>query len=89
MLDPEIQRELLRETLEPAQALRLAIIMELGQRNQLQITNSQTDPQVNAVIPQQSFRPPNQRPTTFSFTRSPNQLCRNCGLTWSANHKVK
>ena len=29
MQDPEIQRELLRETLEPAQALRLAINMEL------------------------------------------------------------
>ena len=67
MLDPEIQRELLRETLEPAQALRLAINMELGQRNQLQITNSQSAPQVNAIIPQRSFRPPNQRPTTSSF----------------------
>ena len=88
MLDPEIQRELLRETLEPAQALRLAINMELGQRNQLQITNSQSAPQFNAVIPQRSFRPPSQRPTTYSFTRPPNQLCRNCGLTWSANHKV-
>ena len=55
MLDPEIQRELLRETLEPAQALRLAINMELGQRNQLQITNSQSAPQVNAIIPQRSF----------------------------------
>ena len=50
--------------------------MELGQRNQLQITNSQSAPQVNAVIPKRSFRPPNQRPTTSSFTRLPNQLCR-------------
>ena len=89
ILDPEIQRELLRETLGPAQALRLAINMELGQRNQLQITNSQSAPQVNAVIPQRSFRPPSQRPTASSFTRPPNQICRNCGLTWSANHKVK
>ena len=89
MLDPEIQRELLRETLEPAQALRLAINMELGQRNQLQITNSQSAPQVNAVTSQRPFRPPSQRPTTSSFTRPSNQLCRNCGLTWSANHKVK
>ena len=32
LLDPEIQRELLRETLEPAQAIRLAINMELGQK---------------------------------------------------------
>ena len=89
MLDPEIRRELLRETLEPAQALRLAINMESGQRNQLQITNSQPAPQVNAVISQRPSRPPSQRPTTSSFTRSPNQLCRKCGLTWSANHKVK
>ena len=74
MLDPEIQRELLRETLEPAQALRLAINMELGQRNELQITNSQPAPQVNAVISQRLSRPPSQRPTASSFTRPPNQL---------------
>ena len=73
MQDPEIQRELIRETLEPAQALRLAIKMELGQRNQLQITNSRQ----------------NQRPTTSSFTRPSNQLCRNCGLSCSANHRDK
>ena len=63
--------------------------MELGQRNQLQISNSQSAPQVNAVTSQRPFRPPSQRPTTSSFTRPSNQLCRNCGLTWSANHKVK
>ena len=89
MQDPEIQRELLRETLEPAQAQRLAINVELGQRNQLQITNSQPASHVNAVTSQRSFRQPNQRPTTSSLTRPSNQLCRNCGLTWSANHKDK
>ena len=36
-----IQREFLRETVGPAQALRLAINTELGQRNQLQISNGQ------------------------------------------------
>ena len=77
MQDPEIQRELLRETLEPAQALGLAINMELGQRNQLQISNTQPASHVNA----------NQRPTTSNSTRQSNQLCRNCGLIWSANHK--
>ena len=87
MQDPEIQRELLRETLEPAQALHLAINMELGQRNQPQITNSQPASHVNAVTSQRSFRQPSQRPTTSSFTRPSNQLCRNCGLSWSANHK--
>ena len=86
---PEIQRELLRETLEPAQALRLAINMELGQRNQLQISNTQTASHINAIIPQRSFRQSNQRPTTSNSTRQSSQLCRNCGLTWSANHKDK
>ena len=89
MQDPEIQRELLRETLEPAQALRLAINMDLGQRNQLKITNSQPAPHVNAVTSQRLFRQPSQRPQTSSSTRPSNQLCRNCGLTWSANHKDK
>ncbi|XP_075252665.1 uncharacterized protein LOC142344670 [Convolutriloba macropyga] len=89
MQDPETQRELLRETLEPDQILGLAINMELGQRNQLQITNAQPKSHVNAVISQRSFRQTSQRPNTSSFTRPSNQLCRNCGLTWSANHKDK
>ena len=37
MQNPEIQRELLRKTLEPPQALRLAINMALGQQKQLTI----------------------------------------------------
>ena len=69
--------------------MRLAINMELGQRKQLQITNSQPASHVNAVSSQRSFRQPSQRPHTSSFTRPSNQLCRNCGLTWSANHKDK
>ena len=89
MQDPEIQRELLRETLEPAQALRLAINMEIGQRNQLQISNTQPTSHVNAIIQQRPFRQPNQRPTTSTPARQSNQLCRNCGLTWSANYKDK
>ena len=87
MQDPEIQWELLRETLEPAQALRLAKNMELGQRNQQQISNTQPASHINAIIAQRSFRQPNQRPTTSNFNRQSNQLCRNCGLTWSTNHK--
>ncbi|XP_075239365.1 uncharacterized protein LOC142334921 [Convolutriloba macropyga] len=89
MQDPEIQRELLRETLEPPQALRLAINIELGQRNQLQNSDTQPASHVNAIIPQRPFRQPNQRPTTSTPTRQWNQLCHNCGLTWSANHKDK
>ena len=75
--DPEIQRELHRETLEPPQALRLAINMELGQQNQLQVSNTQPASHVNAILPQQPFRQTNQRPTISTSTRQPNQLYRN------------
>ena len=61
MQDSETQKELLRETVEHAHALRLAINMELGQWNQLQITNSQSTLQVNAMIPQRQFRNSNRR----------------------------
>ena len=37
LIDPEIQKELLKQTVEPRQALELAINMELGMRNQHQI----------------------------------------------------
>ena len=55
MQDPEIQRELLRDTLERAQALRLATNMELGQRNQLQISKTQPTSDVNAITPKRPF----------------------------------
>ena len=87
--DPEIQRELLRETLEPSQALQLAIIMELGQRNQLQISSTQPAPHVNAIASQRPFRPSNPRQNLSTSIRQTNQSCRNYGLTWSANHKDK
>ena len=82
-------KELLTETLEPPQALRLVVRMELGQRNQLQISNTQPNSNVNAIIPQRPFRQSNQRPNISTSIRQSNQLCRNCGLTWSANHKSK
>ena len=63
--------------------------MELGQRNQLQVFNTQPTSHVNAIIPQRPFRQPNQQPTTSTFTRQSNHICRNCGLTWSANQKNK
>ena len=56
MQDSIFQKELLKETVKPAQALRLAINMELGQRNQLQISNSEPVLQVNAITPQRQIR---------------------------------
>ena len=77
----------MKEAVEPAQAIRLTINIKLGQRNQLQITNSQSSLQVNAIKPQRQFRNTNQRQNLQVQTRQANQLCRNCGLTWSTNHK--
>ena len=86
MQESEIQRKLLRKTVEPSQASLLAVTMEFGRRNQLQITNSQLNLQVNAIIPQRHFRNSSQRPNFQTQSRQANQLCQNCGLTWSADH---
>ena len=87
MQDPEIERELLRETLEAAQALRLAINTELGQRIKLQILKTQPTSHLNAITPQRPFRQSNQRQNFTTPIQQTNHLCRNCGLTWSAYHK--
>ena len=61
MQDSETQKKLLKDTVEPAQALRLAINIELGPRNQLQITKSQPNLCVNAIMPQLQFCNSNKR----------------------------
>ena len=61
MQETEIQKELLRKTVEPAQTLRLAISMELLQRNQIQFLSNQPALHVNAITPQRLFRNPSQQ----------------------------
>ena len=63
MQDPGIQMELLKETVEPAQALRLENNMDLGPQNQRQISKSKSKLQVNAIVPQRQFLNSNQRQT--------------------------
>ena len=65
MHDSEIQKELLKKTVDSAQALRLATYMEVGQRNQLQITNGRSTLKLNAIISQRQFRNSSQ----FSSTK--------------------
>ena len=51
MNDPEIQKELLKVTLEPEKALELAISIELGARSQLAIqAKSTTDPSMVSIV---------------------------------------
>ena len=51
MNDPEIQKELLKITLEPEKALELVISIELGARSQLAIqVKSRTDPSMVSIV---------------------------------------
>ena len=51
MNDPEIQKELLKVTLDPEKALELAISIELGARSQLAIqAKSTTDPSMVSIV---------------------------------------
>ena len=54
----------MNETVDPAQAIRLAINMNPGKQNQLQISNSLCNLQLNALVPERQFRNLNQRQTT-------------------------
>ena len=85
----EIQKGQLKETVEPAQALHLAINMELGQWNHIKISDSQPALQLNAITLQRQFRNSNQCLNIQAQTFRANQLRRNCGLIWSANHRDK
>ena len=89
MQDSEIQKKLVKETVEPTQAFSLAINMKLGQQNQVQISDSQSSLQKVAAIPQSYFRNLDHSQNFRVQTRRSNQMCRKCGLTWSANYKGK
>ena len=53
MLDDDIQRELLRDTVDPERALIIAVIMKMGHQNQQRISsnnnNSATSSTINAI----------------------------------------
>ena len=58
MLDDDIQRELLRDTVEPERALSIAVNMEMGNQNQQRISsnNGATGSTVNAIQQFNRFR---------------------------------
>ena len=93
LIDPEIQKELLKQTVEPSQVLELAINMELGMRNQLQIQQHNKiliPASVNAVQFPNSSRTPNWS-NQYNFQRQKNRstlYCSNCGGIWPPNHRT-
>ena len=94
LMDPENQKELLKQTVEPRQALELAINKELGMRNQHQIQqhNKIVIPtNVNAV----QFVNNSRNSYWQDTNKAPKQNnrstlnCSNCGGMWPPNHREK
>ena len=93
-IEPEIPKELLKQAVEPRQALELAINMELGMRNQHQIqqhNKTLITASVNAI----QF-PNNARSSNRSFSNNfqkpnnrPPLYCSKCGVNWLPNHRDK
>ena len=94
LIGPEIQKELLKQTVKPRQALELAINMELGMRNQHQIQqhNKIVIPaNVNTVQFSGSSRASNWQ-NSNNATRQNNRstlYCSICGGIWLPNHRDK
>ena len=91
LMDPEIQKELLKQTVEPRQALELAINMEVGMRNQHQIQQHNkivVPTNVNAVQFANNSRIPYwQNPIDVSRRNNRSALYySNCGGIWLPNH---
>ena len=92
MLDDDIQRELLRDTVEPERALSIAVNMEMGHQNQQRISsnNSATGSTVNAIQSFNRFRGANvlgnQSGRTLVNRASVGQ-CRGCGQSWTPTHR--
>ena len=94
LIDSEIQKELLKQSVEPRQALELAINMELGMRYQHQIQQHNkivVPANVNAV----QFNNNSRRPYWQNNNNVPKQnnrstlYCSNCGGVWLPNHREK
>ena len=93
-MDPEIQNELLKQTVDPRQALELAINMELGMRNQHQIQqhNKMVVPaNVNAVQIANNSRNSYWQNTNNAPKQNNRSTlnCSNCGGMWLPNHREK
>ena len=92
MLDDDIQRELLRDTVEPERALSIAENMEMGNQNQQRISSNKgaTGSTVNTVHQFNRFRGAGVRGPQSSRTvtnRASIGQCRGCGQVWTPTHR--
>ena len=96
ILDDDIQRELLRDTVDPAKALSIAVNMEMGiKTKQKRISfknnnNNANGTAINAIQSFNRFRGANARGNQsgrISFNRTATGQCRGCGQTWTSTHR--
>ena len=81
LIDPEIRKEILKQTVEPRQALELKINMELGMRKTL------IPASVDAIQFPMNSRTPNwSNSNTLQRQNNRSTLhCLNCGVVWLPN----
>ena len=94
MLDDDIQRELLRATVDPEIALSIAVIMEIGHQNQQLISsnnnNSAAESTVNAIQSFNRFRGAGARRNSsgrVAVNRAAIGQCRGYGQVWNTTHR--
>ena len=92
MLDYDIQRELLRDTVDPERALSIAVNMEMGHQNQQRISSNDNanGSAVNAIQSINRFRGASLRGNQSSRTvvnRASVGQCRECGQSWTPKHR--
>ena len=92
MLDDDIQRKLLRDTVDPERALSIAVNMEMGHQNQQRISsnNGATGSTVNAIQSFNRFRGAGVRGNQSSravVNRASVGQCRGCGQAWTTTHR--
>ena len=94
MLDDDIQRELLHDTVEPERALSIAVNMEMGYQNQQRISsnnnNSASGSTINSIQSFNRFRDANARGNQsgrVAVNRAAIGQCRGCGQVWTPTHR--
>ena len=94
MLDDEIQRVLLRDTVDPERALSIAVNMEMGHQNQHRISsnnnNNASGSAINATQSFNGFRGANARRNQtgrIKINRAVIGQCKGCSQTWTPTQR--
>ena len=91
-LDDDIQRKLLRDTVDPERALSIAVNIEMGHQNLQKISsnNGATGSTVNAIQSFNRFRGASARGNQsgrVAVNRASVGQCRGCGQAWTTTHR--